>query len=216
MFEEIEADRTKNVLIHYKQELSAVFSTINTSLITINESDCVGGVRLRDLINIDLYKPTYYESGILDGVSQTSLLTYDEILSEYNVIYMASYYSTPVRYYTDDVDDANWIGSSSITYRIIDFETTTNLYSLGLNLNLFKPVYCDDGVIQYRGPVNFASLRELNSIDIIYDTIDEPGEDDGIDYPHRFLFLQHNDLGDYEGLHPEWTMNHAQIGRAHV
>lgn len=211
MFEEIEADRTKNVLIHYKQELSTVFSTINTSLITINESDCIGGVRLRDLINMDLYKPTYYESGILDGVSQTSLLTYDEILSEYNVIYMASYYSTPVRYYTDDVDDANWIGSSSITYRIIDFETTTNLYSLGLNLNLFKPVYCDDGVIQYRGPVNFASLRELNSIDVIYDTVDEPGEDDGIDYPHRFLFLQHNDLGDYEGLHPEWTMNHAYI-----
>ena len=36
----------------------------------------------------------------------------------------------------------------------------------------------------------------------------EPGE---IDYPHRFLFLQHNDLGDYENLHPEWTMNHAFI-----
>lgn len=211
MFEEIEADRTKNVLIHYKQELSSVFSAINTSLITINESDCVGGVRLRDLINLDLYKPTYYESGIMDGVSSTSLMSYDDIASEYSVLYMASYYSTPVRYYTDDVDDANWIGSASITYRIIDFETTTTLYDLGLNVNLFKPSYCDDGALQYRGPVNFSALREVQSIDIVYDTIDEPGDDDGIDYPHRFLFLQHNDLGDYEGLHPEWTLNHAYI-----
>ena len=212
MFEEIEAERTKNVLIHYKQELASVFSALNTSLITINESDCVGGVRLKDLINLDLYKPTYYESGLLDGYSSTALLSYDDIRSEYNVLYMASSYSTPVRYFTDDVDDNNWIGSTSITYRIIDFETTTTLYDLGLNVNAFKPSYCDDGVVQYRGAVNFQALRDIEAINITYDTIDEPGEDDdGIDYPHRFLFLQHNDLGDYEGLHPEWTLNHAFI-----
>jgi len=147
MFEEIEADRTKNILIHYKQELSSVFSAINTSLITINESDCVGGVRLRDIINLDLYRPTYYESGILDSASANALIYYDDIASEYSVLYMASSYSTPVRYYTDDNDEANWIGSSSINYRIIDFETTTTLYDLGLNVNLFKPTYCDDGVV---------------------------------------------------------------------
>lgn len=212
MFEEIEADRTKNVLIHYKQELASVFSALNTSLITINESDCVGGVRLKDIINLDLYRPTYYEPGMIDGYSSTALLSYDDIRSEYNVLYSASTYSTPVRYYTDDVDDANWIGSTSISYRVIDFETTTTLLDLGLNINAFKPAYCDDGVVQYRGAVNFQALRDIESIDITYDTIDEPsGEDDGIDYPHRFLFLQHNDMGDYEGLHPEWTMNHAFI-----
>jgi hypothetical protein len=59
---------------------------------------------------------------------------------------MASYYSTPVRYYTDDIDDANWIGSASVSYRIIDFETTTTLFDLGLDLNMFKPSYSDDGV----------------------------------------------------------------------
>lgn len=210
-FEEIEAERTKNVLIHYKQELSSVFSALNTSLITINESDCIGGVRLKDIINLDLYRPSYYENGIIDSYSSTALLSYDDIRSEYNVLYMASTYSTPVRYYTDDVDEANWIGSTSINYRIIDFETTTTLLDLGLNINAFKPSYCDDGVVQYRGAINFLALRNVESIDIIYDTVDEPGEDDGIDYPHRFLFLQHNDLGDYEGFHPEWTMNHAYI-----
>ena len=212
MFEEIEAERTKNILIHYKQELASVFSALNTSLITINESDCIGGVRLKDLINLDLYKPEYYENGLLDGYSSTALLQYDDIRSEYNVLYMASSYSTPVRYFTDDVDDNNWIGSTSITYRIIDFETTTTLYDLGLNVNAFKPSYCDDGVVQYRGAVNFQALRDIEAINIVYDTVDEPGDDDDeIDYPHRFLFLQHNDLGDYEGLHPEWTMNHAYI-----
>ena len=210
-FEEIEAERTKNILIHYKQELASVFSAINTSLITINESDCVGGVRLRDLINLDLYKPEYYESGALDGYSANVLLNYEDIRSEYNVLYLAASYATPVRYYTDDVNDQNWIGSTSINYRIIDFETSTTLYDLGLNVNAFKPSYCDDGVIQYRGAVNFQALRALESINIVYDTIAEPGEDDGIDYPHRFLFLQHNDLGDFEGLHPEWTLNHAFI-----
>lgn len=210
-FEEIEAERTKNVLIHYKQELSSVFSALNTSLITINESDCIGGVRLKDIINLDLYRPSYYENGIIDSYSSTALLSYDDIRSEYNVLYMASTYSTPVRYYTDDVDEANWIGSTSINYRIIDFETTTTLLDLGLNINAFKPSYCDDGVVQYRGAINFLALRNVESIDIIYDTVDEPEEDDGIDYPHRFLFLQHNDLGDYEGFHPEWTMNHAYI-----
>ena len=211
MFEEIEAERTKNILIHYKQELSSVYSALNTSLITINESDCIGGVRLKDIINLDLYRPTYYENGVIDGYSSTALLSYEDIRSEYNILYLASSYSTPVRYFTDDVDDANWIGSSSINYRIIDFEITTTLLDLGLNINAFKPTYCDDGVVQYRGAINFEALRGIESIDIVYDTIDEPSDDDGIDYPHRFLFLQHNDLGDYEGFHPEWTMNHAYI-----
>ena len=211
MFEEIEAERTKNILIHYKQELSSVYSALNTSLITINESDCIGGVRLKDIINLDLYRPTYYENGVIDGYSSTALLSYEDIRSEYNILYLASSYSTPVRYFTDDVDDANWIGSSSINYRIIDFEITTTLLDLGLNINAFKPTYCDDGIVQYRGAVNFEALRGIEAINIVYDTVDEPGEDDGIDYPHRFLFLQHNDLGDYEGYHPEWTMNHAYI-----
>lgn len=214
-FVQIHADRTKNILIHYKQELSTIFSTINTSLITINESDCVGGVRLKDLINLNAYKPEYYENGLLDGQSSTALLTYDNLLSEYNVLYSASIYSTPIKYYIDSIDERHWISSSSINYRIIDFETTTTLYDLGLNLNAHKPSYCDDGELQYNGPINFGALRNLESIDIIYPTIESitpsEGEDDGIDYPHRFLFLQHNDLGNYESLHPEWTMNHAYI-----
>ncbi len=210
-FEEIEAERTKNVLLHYKQELSSVFSALNTSLITINESDCIGGVRLRDIINLNLYRPEYYEAGQIDGYSSSALLQYDDIRSEYNILYMASSYSTPVRYYVDEVNEEKWIGSSSISYRLIDFETTTTLFDLGLNLNAFKPSYADDGIVQYRGAVNFEALRGLTSIDVIYNTVAEPGDEDGIDYPHRFLFLQHNDLGDYEGLHPEWTMNHAYI-----
>jgi len=124
---------------------------------------------------------------------------------------MASYYSTPVRYYTDDVDDMNWIGSASISYRIIDFETTTTLFDLGLDLNMFKPSYGDNGVCQYNGPVNFLSLRELFSINIIYDTIEEPEGDDGIDYPHRFLFTWANDFGSFESVYPNLDFRHSYI-----
>ena len=41
-----------------------------------------------------------------------------------------------------------------------------------MNVNGFKPSYCDDGEVQYRGPVNFQALRELESIDIDNKIID--------------------------------------------
>ena len=76
---------------------------------------------------------------------------------------------------------------------------------------MFKPAYTGDGELLYTGPVNFTSLMEAESINVLYTSVTEPEDPEGIDYPHRFLFLQHNDLGDYENLHPEWTMNHAFI-----
>ena len=211
IYTEIEELRTKNIIVRYKKELASAYSTINTSLITINEADVLDGIRLKDIINLNLYQPEYYEPGVVDGTSSTALITYEQLGSAYDVLYVASTYTAPVRYYTDDVDDLNWIGSSTSAFRVIDFEATTTLFDLGLNLNLYKPTYCDDGVLQYTGPVNFSALLEVESINVLYETVEEPEDPDGIDYPHRFLFLQHNDLGDYEYLHPEWTMNHAFI-----
>lgn len=211
VYEEITAARTKNIIIRYKQELASTYSTITTNLITVSEADVVGGTRLKDIINLNAYQPEYYEAGIIDGASSTAVIQYDEIASSYDVLYVASTYLTPVRYYVDKVDDLSWIGSSTVSYRVIDFTTSTTLYDFGLSLNMFKPAYTSDGELLYTGPVNFSALLETESINVLYKTIEKPEDDDGIDYPHRFLFLQHNDLGDYEHLHPEWTMNHAFI-----
>lgn len=210
IYTEIVELKSKNIIIKYKKELSSTYTTINTSLITINEADVIGGIRLKDIINLNMYRPEYYEEGIIDGTSSTALLTYEQLNSSYDILYVASTYMTPIRYYTDDIDPLNWVGSGNISYRIIDFTINTTLFDLGLNLNLYKPAHCDDGVCQYTGPVNFGALLDLPSIDVVYDTIEEP-EGDEISYPHRFLFLEHNDLGAYEHLHPEWTMNHAYI-----
>lgn len=211
VYEEIEVMRSKNIILRYKKELASAYSTITTNLITINEADVVGGVRLKDIFNLNAYKPEYYDNGIIDGTSSTALLTYDQIGSSYDILYVAKSYTTPVRYYIDEISDLKWIGSSNISYRIIDFETTTTLLDFGLNLNMFKPAYAGDGVLQYTGPINFSSLLDLQSIDVLYKTETTPPDEDEIDYPHRFLFLEHNDLGPYENLHPEWTMNHAYI-----
>ena len=211
VYEEIEEMRSKNIIVRYKQELSSAYSTITTNLITVNEADVVGGVRLKDIISLDAYRPEYYDSGIIDGASSTALITFDALGSSYDVLYVAKSYTTPVRYYLDEIDDLHWIGSASISYRVIDFETTTTLFDFGLNLNAYKPSYAGDGVLQYTGPVNFSALLELQSVDVLYLTETTPPDEEGIDYPHRFLFLQHNDLGSYEYLHPEWTMNHAFI-----
>ena len=211
IYEEIEVMRSKNIILRYKKELSSLYSTITTNLITINEADIVGGVRLKDIFNLNAYQPEYYDSGIIDGTSSTAVLTYDQIGSSYDILYVASTYNTPVRYYVDEISDLKWIGSSNVSYRVIDFEAGTTLFDFGLNLNMFKPAYTGDGILQYTGPVNFTSLLEATSIDVLYVSETEPPEEDKIDYPHRFLFLQHNDLGPYEHLHPEWTMNHAYI-----
>lgn len=211
VYEEIEEMRSKNIIVRYKKELSSAYSTITTNLITINEADIIGGVRLKDIISLDAYRPEYYDSGIIDGASSTAITNFDALGSSYDVLYVAKSYTTPVRYYVDEIDDLHWIGSASIAYRVIDFETTTTLFDLGLNLNAYKPSYAGDGALQYTGPVNFSSLLELQSIDVLYLSETTPPDEEGIDYPHRFLFLQHNDLGAYEYLHPEWTMNHAFI-----
>ena len=211
LYEEIETMRSKNIIVRYKQELSSTYSTITTNLITVNEADIIGGTRLKDIISLNAYQPEYYDSGVIDGASSTALITFDAINSSYDVLYVAKNYTTPVRYYIDEIDDLHWIGSASISYRVIDFEATTTLYDFGLNLNAYKPSYTGNGVLQYTGPVNFSSLLELKSVDVLYLTETTPPDEEGIDYPHRFLFLQHNDLGSYEYLHPEWTMNHAFI-----
>lgn len=211
VYEEISAVRTKNIIVRYKQELASAYSTIATNLITVSESDIIGGTRLRDVISLNAYQPEYYEAGVIDGASSSAIIKYDELASEYNVLYVAATYATPVRYYVDEVSDTSWIGSSTIAYRVIDFTTSVSLYDFGLSLNMFKPAYTSDGELLYTGPVNFSTLLDTESINVLYKTVTTPEDPDGIDYPHRFLFLQHNDLGDYEYAHPEWTMNHAFI-----
>ena len=210
-YKPVDAVRTKSIVIRYRQELASTFSTINTSIITIEEAQVGGGVRLSELFDLNAYRPEYYDNGILNGVSASSIFTFDEIQGEYIVLYMASQYSTQVRYYTDEIENENWIGSEQLKYTVLDFSTDTTLIDLGLNINAFKPSYCDDGVVQYTGPVNFSALRNLDSIDIVYTSIAEPVDPSGIDYPHRILFLQHNDMGNFEGDYPNWTLNHAYI-----
>ena len=207
----VEQVRTKSILVRYKQELASAYSTINTSIITIEESEVGGGIKLSDLININQYKPEYYNDGIIDGYGNASVVLFDEIQGTYDVLYLATTYDTQVRYYTDEISNQNWIGSTSLIYRIIDFTTSTTLIDLGLNINLFKPSYCGDGEVQYTGPVNFGALRNLDAIEIIYTAESEPEDPDQIDYPHRILFLQHNDMGSYESNFPNWTLNHAYI-----
>ena len=211
MYEEIQQVRTKNIIVKYKQQMASMYSVVNTSLLTINEADTLGGVRLKDIININYYRPSYYDAGFLNGVSDNALLTFDELQSNYEVLYNATSYTTPVYYYTDEIDELNWVGSSVITYTVLDFAQDTTLYDLGLDVNAYKSVYSGNGEIQYNGPIQFSALRELASINILYMTEEEPADPSGIDYPHRVLFLQHNDLGSYENQHPTWTMNHAYI-----
>jgi hypothetical protein len=181
--------RSKNIIVRYKQELSSAYTTITTNLITVNEADVIGGVRLKDVIALDAYRPEYYDSGIIDGASSTAITNFDALGSSYDVLYVAKRYTTPVRYYIDEIDDLHWVGSASISYRVIDFEATTTLFDFGLNLNAYKPSYANDGVLQYTGPINFTALLELPAVEVLYKSETTPPDEEGIDYPHRFLFL---------------------------
>lgn len=203
--------KTKSIVIRYKKQLASTYSTINTSVITIEEAAVGGGIKLKDLFEIDKYRPDYYNEGIIDGYSANAMFLFDEIQGTYDVYYLATNYSTQVRYYTDEVAAENWIGSDRINYTVLSFEADTTAVSLGLNLNAYKPSYCGDGVIQYYGQTTFINLISLESIDVVYPSEREPEDGDGIDYPHRILFLQHNDMGSYDSSFPTWTLNHAYI-----
>lgn len=202
---------TKSIVVRYKKELSSTYTVINTSILTIEEAAVGGGIKLSQLFEINKYKPDYYNNGIVDGYATEAVFTFEELEGSYDVLYMAETYSTQVRYYTDEVTNSNWVGSASITYTLLDFETETTLTDLGLDINLFKPSYCGDGEVQYFGAVNFGNLVNLDYIAVLYISEQEPDDDSGIDYPHRILFLQHNDMGAYESSFPTWTLNHAYI-----
>ena len=111
-------------------------------------------------------------------IVEASYCSYDQIGSSYDILYVASTYNTPVRYYIDEISDLKWIGSSNVSYRVIDFEAGTTLFDFGLNLNMFKPAYTGDGILQYTGPVNFTSLLEATSIDVLYVSETPPPEED--------------------------------------
>lgn len=206
----IALESEKNIVISYKKEMSSGYSTIQTDTITIKQSEVAGGVRLSTLIDVDKYLPEYYSSGIIDAHSLNEVVEFEDIRDTYSILYLAKYYETNVRYFTDEVNDLNWIGSDLISYRIIDFEVGTTLFDLGLNLNLFKPSYCGDGQLQYTGPVSFVALIKLEAINILYVSVEEPGDPD-ISYPKRFLFIDYNDLKGNENLFPNETFNKAYI-----
>jgi hypothetical protein len=96
IYTEIQVARTKNILVRYKQELASTFSTINTSLIIVSEDDCIGGIRLRDINNLNAYKPEYYNNGLLNGVSENALMYYDDLAANYEILYYASTYNTAI------------------------------------------------------------------------------------------------------------------------
>lgn len=203
--------RTKSVVIKYKKQLQNTFSTINTAVVTIAEDATAGGIRMRDLFEINKFKPEYYDDGIVDGYSYDSILTFDEIDGTYDVYYFASTYSAQLRYYTDEVDSGNWVGTDRISFTVLSFDESTTLVTLGADINKFQPPYCDDGVVQPFGTCTFATLVNIEAINIVYPTKAEPIDPDGINYPHRILFLQHNDMGSYDNQFPSWTLNHAYI-----
>lgn len=209
----VSQDRSKNIIVRYKQELASAYSTINTSLITINESEAIGGVRLNQLIDLNRYKPEYYDDGFIDGGIGSTLFTFEELGSSYDVIYLAKTYETPVRYYNNTISDENWVGSDVISYRVIDFTDETTLFDLGLNLNRYKNINAENGVVDYQGLVSFGALVGLEALNVIYTLKEDAGEPQDYEYPHRFLFLEHNDMGsaDLNALHPEWTLNNAGI-----
>lgn len=210
-YKEITQTRTKNVIVKYRVEMASGYSTLNTSIILIDEANVVGGVRLRDIIDVNAYRPQYYDGGYLNNASLTDLIYYDDIEANYEVIYRPTEYTLPVYYYTDDVDENNWVGSDSLSYTVNSFTAETTLYDLGLDLNKFKNSFVDNGELQYNGMITFGALQALDKIDVVYMTVQEPDDEETINYPHRILFTQHNALGSYEYQHPEWTLAHSFI-----
>lgn len=87
-YEEIVNERTKEIVINYYAEQdNNTSSMLHSQTIVVKEGDIVDGKTLKDIINLNAYKPQkYYNDGICED-DINSLITFDDLEDVYSVTY---------------------------------------------------------------------------------------------------------------------------------
>jgi hypothetical protein len=110
----------------------------------------------------------------------------------YEIVYQPDTQFLDIDYYTDEVDEANLIASSTWSLSIDDLDPnyTYSVVELLPNsyINKYKPVNCDGGKIQGADVAHtFETLIEQGVINIVYESLVEPDDPTQAYYEHKVL-----------------------------
>jgi hypothetical protein len=116
----------------------------------------------------------------------------EDLKASYTMMYAPERQYLDVNYYTDEVDEENYIAGMTWSLAIdeLDPRLTYSIVDIFPNeyINKFKPVICAGGELQNATvQYTFDSLVQFGHVDIVYETIDEPNDPTEAYYEKKVL-----------------------------
>ena len=172
-YDKIINEQSKDIVVNYYLENDAGdFFLYETQAIPVKEGNIVDGKRLSDIININAYRPEkYYDSGIIEGQDLNGLISFEGLLSTYDIRYKLSENLVLVEYYLGSYP--NWSRITTNTYKIkykTSFESSVDIVKdVGIELNKYQTGVYEEGLI-YNGNsiVDFDSLLNIGVLQVYY------------------------------------------------
>jgi hypothetical protein len=129
----------------------------------------------------------------------------EDLKASYTIMYAPERQYLDVNYYTDEVDEENYIAGMTWSLAIdeLDPRLTYSIVDIFPNeyINKFKPVICAGGKLQNATEqYTFETLVEFGHVDIVYETIEEPNDPTEAYYERKVL-----GYGVFTGLIPAGT-----------
>jgi hypothetical protein len=184
-------------VIQYIKKVYGVreYETIGTEVLTLNQSDFRDGEYIDFWIDKNKMKPEkYYKDGMTYQWYEMDerLNTPEDLKEKYTIAYMPEKQFLDVEYYTDEVDEANLIASTTWGLQIdeLDPRFTYSIIEILPNdyINKYKPVNCGGGLVQdATTPHTFESLVEAGVIHIVYETLVEPDDPTEAYYENKII-----------------------------
>jgi hypothetical protein len=116
----------------------------------------------------------------------------EDLKASYTIMFAPERQYLDVNYYTDEVDEENYIAGMTWSLAIdeLDPRFTYSIMDIFPNeyINKFKPVICAGGELQNTTvQYTFESLVEFGHVDIVYETIEEPNDPTEAYYEKKVL-----------------------------
>ena len=125
------------------------------------------------------------------GTTSGIVISPEDLREVYDVYYLPETQYVNINYYTDDIDEANLIASTTWGIKVDDWEGTIQLPDTLPNelINKYKPVGCSGGeIVNPEAEYTFYDLVALDEIAILYETIVEPGDPTNLSYESKVLY----------------------------
>jgi hypothetical protein len=179
-YTKIAEDRTKNILIAYKQENdNGEYETFDNVLVNVVESSLYDGSVLKDIINIEGHRPNaiYYNSGYIDNHEPNELITFDTLEATYSVIYTKATNTVYVEYYAGTYPNWHRLTTAVLQTKYkTSYETEFDVVKdLNIDLNKYHTAPYNDGILyNVDNFTTYADVLNAGVLQVYYTAIDYP------------------------------------------